>query len=118
MLPRLQKTLKKKKVTRKKKQETWLQVKQEIRPKFIEANIFCCELGWEGCKGCMPLFLTFAHSLRRRKIDKLDKEGRAKALRRVIRACVACHFELDSLEHKETERIVEEIIAKRIKPVI
>lgn len=109
---------KKRKITKKKNQETWLQVKQEIRPKFIEAGITCCELQWEHCKGCLPVFLTFAHSLRRRKIDKLDKEARAKALRRVIRACTACHMKLDSLEHAVTEKIVEQVIAERPTPII
>ena len=109
---------KQRKKTKKKNQETWLQVKQEIRPKFIEAGITCCELNWENCKGCLPVFLTFAHSLRRRKIDKLDKEERAKALRRVIRACVSCHGELDSLEHDVTEKIVEKVILERPTPII
>jgi hypothetical protein len=109
---------KKKKVVKKKKQETWLEVKQEIRPKFLEADIYCCELKWDGCKGCMVMYLTFAHSLRRRKIDKLQKEERAKAMREVIRACSACHYILDSMAHDETYQIVREVIKNRTKPVI
>lgn len=106
--------------TKKTNQETWLQVKTEIRPKFILAGITQCELNWQwaNCTGSIPIYLTFAHSLRRRKIDKYDGKIRAKLMREVIRACQNCHKELDALEHTETEAIVKKIIKERVKPVV
>jgi hypothetical protein len=43
----------------------------------------------------------------------LDGKLRAEKMRRVIRACVNCHSVLDSLEHAETEQIVENVIKSR-----
>lgn len=117
---------KKKKIVKKKNEETWLQVKQEIRPKFIDAGITQCELynvkmfldaieeqlgKKQNCK--QFLFLTFAHSLRRRKIDKFKGSERARLLREVIRACSDCHQLLDSLDHNTTTKIVRYIREQR-----
>lgn len=113
--------------TKKVNQEKWIDVKQEIRPKFIEAGITSCELyrvpeflqaieeqlgKTQNCTGY--LYLTFAHSLRRRKIDKHDDKERARLLREVIRACQNCHKLLDSLEHDTTTTIVRGRINNRI----
>lgn len=100
----------------------WDRVRKEIRPKFAAAGLLnICELHWPQCIGA-KLRLTFAHSLRRRKIDKFKNDGNEAMyelkMRRVIRACVKCHEQLDSLEHDETERIVEETIKNRKKPVV
>jgi hypothetical protein len=101
--------------TKKKNQENWQQVKAELRPKFIDAGITRCELQWPRCTD--RLFLTFAHSLRRRKIDKYDGKERARLFREVIRACSSCHGILDGLEHDETTKIVRQVIEERVKPV-
>lgn len=120
----------KKKIIKKKKEETWLEVKQEIRPKYIEAGITHCELynvpifleaienqlgKKQKCK--QFLFLTFAHSLRRRKIAKYKGAERAFLLREVIRACSDCHQLLDSLDHDTTTKIVRYIRQQRPKKV-
>lgn len=126
------KTLKKKKkIVRKKREETWLDVKREIRPKFFEAGILDCELynvveftqaveeqlgKKQDCK--IYLFLTFAHSLRRTVIKKYKGEERARLLREVIKACSSCHQLLDSLDHDTTTKIVRNIINKRRTPIV
>lgn len=132
-LRKTKKSIKKKKpVIRKKKPETWLEVKREIRPKFEEAGIRCCELlnnlefivaiekqlgKKQNCTECYPLYLTFAHSLRRRKIGKHDMKTQARLLREVIRACQNCHKLLDSLYHNTTSTIVRNVIDNRVTPV-
>lgn len=122
---------KRKKKTRRKKPEKWLEVKQEIRPKFIEAGITTCELynveeflvaikeqldRKQNCKHF--LFPTFAHSLRRRKIDKFTGAERAKLLREVIRACSDCHKLLDSLNHDTTTELVRLVIERRPRKIV
>lgn len=105
----------------------WDKVRKELRPKFAAAGLLeICELGWKGCKanknGIVPKqFQTFAHSLRRRKIDKYKKNDLdiyEEKMRHVIRCCTECHHKLDNnFEHEETERIVIETINTRKKPV-
>lgn len=130
----LRKTKKKipRKRTKKINQEKWIDVKHEIRPKFIAAGIYnTCELynvpefleaieeqlGKEQ-KCTRYLFLTFAHSLRRRKIEKYDREIKARLLREVIRACQNCHKLLDSLDHDTTTRIVRNVKNNRVRKIV
>lgn len=129
---RSEKQSKRRKKTKKTNQEKWIDVKQELRPKFLEAGILNkCELynvkefiqAIEEQLGkkqnCTQfLFLTFAHSLRRRKIDKYDGEEKARLFREVIRACQNCHSLLDSLDHDTTTHIVRNVEQNRIKPVV
>ena len=97
----------------------WDKVKREIRPKFARVGLLnVCELGWEGCTGKITDRLTFAHSLRRREIDKYKKQGNdheyERRMREVIRCCsIPCHAKLDARKHEETEAIVLDIIANR-----
>lgn len=131
MSPRKTKNKVPRKKTKKINQEKWIDVKHEIRPKFIEAGIYnTCELYGvpefleaidkqlgkkQNCTDF--LFLTFAHSLRRRIIDRYDKEKKARLLREVIRACQNCHGLLDSLDHDTTAKIVRNIRSNRLIPV-
>jgi hypothetical protein len=110
----------------------WDKISKEIRPKFAAAGLLeTCELRWDSClanrDGIVPkAFQTFAHSLRRRKIDKYKKsepEEYERRMREVIRACTQCHHILDNeLEddkhHTKAEEIVIETINKRKKPVV
>lgn len=105
----------------------WDRVRKELRPKFERVGLLnICELNWENClankHGIVPqTFQTFAHSLRRRKIDKFKKTNPKeyeRLMRHVIRACSQCHHELDNeLEndhtHEKAEAIVTETINKR-----
>lgn len=105
----------------------WDLVRKEIRPKFAAAGLLeICEIGWENCcankYGFVPKqFQTFAHSLRRRKIDQYKKYEHDKyevLMREVIRACTQCHSELDNptnYSHQEAEQIVKDIINNRKK---
>lgn len=131
MSPRRPKNKIPRKRTKKLNQEKWIDVKQELRPKFIAAGILnTCELynvrefkqaikeqlGKE--QNCTRfLFLTFAHSLRRNIINKYDGEKRARLFRDVIRACQNCHKYLDSLDHDTTAKIVRNVKSKRLIPV-
>lgn len=103
----------------------WDIVRKELRPKFAAAGLLeTCELGWENCcmnrSGVVPKqFQTFAHSLRRRKIDihkKYEPEIYEQLMREVIRACTQCHSELDNptnYSHEEASEIVRSVISKR-----
>lgn len=109
----------------------WDRVRKEIRPKFEAAGLLeICELGWENCLadkyGRVPkTFQTFAHSLRRRKIDrykKTDPEEYERRMREVARVCTQCHHELDNEltddpYHDKAEAIIVEVINNRKKPV-
>lgn len=109
----------------------WDKVRKELRPKFVLAGLLeICELGWEDCLankyGIVPkTFQTFAHSLRRNKIDihkKANPEEYERLMREVIRACTKCHHQLDNeLEddksHEKAAAIVREVIENRKKPV-
>lgn len=115
-----------------KKPTYWDKVRKELRPKFAVAGLLeTCELRWENClankQGIVPkTFQSFAHSLRRRKIDKYkksDPEEYERRMREVIRACTQCHHELDNeLEddkhHEKAEQIIIDIIKNRKKPVV
>lgn len=110
----------------------WDKIRKELRPKFEAAGILnVCELNWENClankHGIVPkTYQTFAHSLRRKKIDsykKNDREEYERLMREVIRACVKCHSELDNeLEddktHEKARDIVRDTIKNRKKPLV
>lgn len=103
----------------------WDLIRKELRPKFAAAGLLeTCELGWENClmnrSGQVPkVFQTFAHSLRRRKIDmhkKYEPDVYEKLIREVIRACTKCHEELDdqtNYSQDEAAEIVRQVINKR-----
>lgn len=106
----------------------WDKVKAELRPKFSGVGLLhVCEFALMNSpyksKNCTKnKYLTFAHSLRRRKIDKFKKDNDEtmyeKKMREVIRICQVCHQDLDAMEHEETERIVLETIKNRLKPIV
>ena len=78
----------------------------ELKKKFVELQIFTCELRYTGCMG--NTMLSFAHSKRRRKFTE-DSDWTE-----VILACTPCHFKLDTeMSHDETEATVKQIIANR-----
>lgn len=91
-----------------KKSKEWSVVRKEVLEYFESIGLpQVCELQYENCLGGM--FLTLAHSKRRRKIEN------AEQLKELIYACSKCHELLDALPHNETEEIVKKIIAKRGK---
>lgn len=89
-----------------KKSKEWSKARKELLEDLEILGIEkTCEVVYDGCLGSM--FLTLAHSLRRRKIETEDE------LKQVIYACSQCHEKLDALPQEETERIVKEIIRNR-----
>ncbi len=105
----------------------WDIVKRELKPKFALAGLLnVCELQWNDCLandyGVVPdVYQTFAHSLRRRHIDKYkkyEKEIYEEKMRKVIRVCTICHDQLDKLPKHKTEHIVENVIASRKRKII
>ena len=91
-----------------KKSKEWSVARKEVLEYFESIGLpQVCEIKYDNCLGGM--FLTLAHSKRRRKIED-DIE-----LKEVIWGCSKCHEQLDSLPQDETERIVKKIIAKRGK---
>ena len=97
------------------RREKWEDVRKELYKSFAEAGIVSCEIQGPNCTGSN--FLSFAHSLRRRKIARLDGKEHAEAMRCVIRCCINDHVVLDSHPHDVTEDIVKRIIKKRVKQV-
>lgn len=110
-----------------KKPTYWDKVRRELYPKFRAVGLLdVCELGWENCLAnkygiVSQTYQTFAHSLRRKKIDRYIKSNQdeyERRMREVIRACTQCHHELDyeledDKDHAKAEMIVIETIANR-----
>jgi hypothetical protein len=116
-------------ITLRKKSTHWDSVRKELRPKFAVAGLIDrCELNWEKClankDGFVPkTFQTFAHSLRRRKIDRYLRDNPSeyeRLMREVCRVCVKCHEQLDNpknFTHEEACEIIRNTIKNRKKPV-
>lgn len=83
----------------------WEDVRPLIKEKFREASITRCELRWEGCQD--TVFLTFAHSLRRRRI--MTKEQ----MEETCLFCQHCHSLADAQKEYETYALIRKIINKR-----
>lgn len=106
----------------------WDKVRKELRPKFSAAGILnICEL-WDTDHIFRSPYceknrnLTFAHSLRRKYIDKYKKLGNLeeyeRRMREVARLCQKCHAEVDANKGIVTEQVIVGIIEKRTKPVV
>lgn len=84
---------------------SWAAAKKEIKKRFSEARIYRCELRYEGCTD--TLFLTYAHSLRRRRIETKEQ------MEQVILACQPDHARLDAQKEQETYAEVLKVINRR-----
>lgn len=103
------------------KDEEWQRIKKEIRPFFIENDLYyICELQLSKCIG-NALPLQFAHSKKRFDIAKEEPE-RTRELKEVVRACTVCHNYIETLPdtedltgHERMYRIVVDTINLREK---
>ena len=105
----------------------WDKVKKELRPRFNAVGLLnICEL-WDtdhefrSPKCEKNRNLTFAHSLRRKYIDKYKKndlEEYERRMREVARLCTPCHAIVDANKGPVAEAAIVEIIKKRKKPVV
>ncbi len=77
----------------------------ELKKKFIELEIFQCELGYKNCTGTM--MLSFAHSKKRRHFEN-DHDWLEAVL-----ACTNCHWEIEKLGEEKMGQIVRDVIAQR-----
>ena len=106
---------------RESKTEEWNRIKRDILNPYVESIGLkdVCEIRIIGTCVGNALPLTYAHSKKRNDIAKNEPE-RTRELCEVVRACPACHHEIEYLEPTETEsgheqmyRIVTTIIKKR-----
>lgn len=103
----------------------WDKVRKELRPKFDKVGLLnICELyntksEYRSPKCTKDKYLTFAHSLRRKAIDRFKKDGDDEMyefkMRNVARLCSSCHAIVDGRKPLESEAIIEEIIGNRTK---
>jgi hypothetical protein len=87
-----------------KKTKEWARVRAKLKPKFYNAGITSCELGWEGCWGDNAR--GFAHAQKRWHVEDLEE---------VILACNPCHETLERRPEEEMTFIVRAIREARIK---
>ncbi len=105
---------------RKKDIPKWGYVKARIRYFYEQAGIESCELEYKDfrdsqgrpvcTRGYKP-YLTFAHSLKRKKIRC------AEEMEEVIRACVSCHKKIEDMGPCPMYEIVIATINRRMRPV-
>lgn len=105
----------------------WDKVRTELRPKFANVGLLdICELyntdsEWRSPKCEKDRNLTFAHSLRRKYIDRYKKyehDEYERRMREVARLCTSCHAIVDANKPPVSEQIIIDIIKKRKKPVV
>lgn len=92
-----------------KKGREWQGARKQLKLFFENATIMECELKYENCT--KDDFLTWAHSLKRRYIDR--NSGRGDQLLECILACQNCHQRIEFLPKEQMEQIVLEIIKNR-----
>lgn len=88
---------------------TWNSARPKIKERFLEAGITTCELRYPGCTHAD--FRTFAHSLRRNKIQFRED------MEEVVLACQPCHAILDAFPQDVTYEIVCYLRETRSIPV-
>lgn len=103
------------------KQEEWERIKKDILdPYFYKLGLFTvCELRIPNICIGSALSLQYAHSKKRDYIA-VDEPERTRELCEVVRACTACHNEIEHLEdteqetgHEQMYRIVIDCIKRR-----
>lgn len=91
-----------------KKSKQWIEARKEVVEHFEEIGLpVLCEAQLEGCTRTM--FLTFAHSRRRRNIEN------AEQLKEIALLCSTCHSIVDGWKPEHTEYYIKQLIDKRNK---
>lgn len=92
------------------KETEWDRVRATLKPRFEAAGITRCERCGSG------FCLSFAHSVKRRFLQKDAELGAPEHIETVILACQVCHDELDlKMSHTEMRETVMRTISQRRK---
>lgn len=89
-----------------KKSKQWIEARKEVVEHFEQIGLpIVCEAQLEGCTRTM--FLTFAHSRKRRNIES------AEQLKEIALLCSTCHSIVDRWKPENTEYYIKQLIEKR-----
>lgn len=84
----------------------WKKVREEVVEFLKDINLpWTCEARLEGCTG--ELFLTLAHSKKRRNIESTEE------LKEVALLCQGCHSIVDAWKPEHTEKYIKMLIERR-----